>query len=123
MGRMKPRKTDPLPGAHRKIKMAGYDVYVSARSGNYRVYPDGRIFMEDLEPFNMLSDRKAAAHELFNLAARHVQEAEETIARSIRHFWENREIDLKKSCKGWTMNWETGELSPPVPAEPEPDDG
>ena len=114
MSRRKPHKTDPLPGAHEKIKMTGYDLYISARSGGYRVYPDGRIFMENLEPFNVLSDRKAAVRELFDLAARHVQETEETIARSIRQFWADREIDLKKSCKGWAMNWETGELSPPV---------
>ena len=99
--------------------MTGYDLYISARSGDYRVYPDGRIFMENLEPFNMLSDRKIAALELFDLAAKHVQEVEETIARSIRQWWKDREVDLKKSCEGWSVDHKTGELSPPTAPETE----
>ena len=102
--------------------MAGYDLYVSARSGDYRVYPDGRIFMENIEPLNMLYDSRVAAHQLFDLAARHVQETEEKIAKSMRHWWKDREIDFKKSSTGWTVNYETGELSPPSePAKPEPE--
>ena len=118
---MKPRKTDPLPGAHSKIKMADHDLYISARSGGYRVYPDGRIFMDNLEPIHMLTDRKRAARELFDLAARHVQESEEGVARSMRQWWENREVDFKKSCDGWSVDHKTGELIPP--ATPEPEDG
>ena len=118
----KPRKTDPLPGACRKIKMTGYDCYVSARSGDYRVYPDGRIFMESLEPLNMLLDRKTAARELFELAARHVQQTEEAIAKAMRQWWKDREIDLKKSIEGWSIDHKTGELRPPEEAAQNPTD-
>ena len=107
----KPKKTDPIPGAYQKIKMRGYTSYVSSRSGRYRVYPDGRIFIEDTEPLKILNDRRQAARELFNLARLHVQEVEEQIEKSRRKWWENREIDFQSPMDDWQLDIKSGELT------------
>ena len=106
----KPKKTDPIPHASDKIAFSDYDLYRSSKWGEYRVYPDGRIFYGDMESIRQMRDMRHAAKQLFDYAAAHVQEIEERCQKQSRQWWEARKADFGENLEGWILNYETGEM-------------
>ena len=117
-----PRKTDPFPCAARKVAMGKYDLYRGCAGGEYRVYPDGRIVIEDMERFRAGADRERAARTILAAAIEHAQKIEEEAAKVSRRFWE--EFFAARGVKyevGWSLDAATGEVAftPPAPTEPD----